>query len=209
MSVRALLPLILWGFSTSPSQGRLEVPYYDWGACPFEGCTYRAWKAVRPTMVWQERDYQSPVAYHIEPGEWVEGITGVVITYRPGLCKVLAPLSLGYDPSVSVGPGDMLLTLHYAGEGHELFWIKGKVYSDQLPAEEPDEDPPPPELKIQLMSRPLYAWWVKVRNKKGQVGWTDQTRNFENMDRFAGAVQPINGIQLARSAAADKRGPRR
>ena len=209
MRAHALLGLILSAVASSGGD-RLKLPYYDWGACPFEGCTYRAWKAVRPTTVWKERDYQSLVAFRIEPGEWVDGVTGVVIVYQPGLSKVLAPLSLGHGPSVSVVPGDLLLTLHYAGEGYDLFWFKGKIYSDQIATDEPDPDPPPPELKIQVISRPLDAWWVKVKNKKGQVGWTDQTRNFENMDQFASAAQPNNEMHLTRSARGQaERGPRR
>jgi hypothetical protein len=189
MRAQALLGLILWVLSSSSGSQRLRLPYYDWGACPFEGCTYRAWKVVRPTIVWKERDYQSPAEYRLDPGEWVEGVTGVVITYQPGLSEVLAPVSLGYGPSVSVVPGDMLLTLHPLGEGHSLFWFKGRTYSDeidQIASDEPEPDAPPWRHKIRFISSPLSAWWVKVKNEKGQVGWTDQTRNFENMDRHAG-----------------------
>jgi hypothetical protein len=159
-----------------------RLPFLDWGACPFEGCTYRRWQAVRVTTVWRERDHASPVAYSIGSGEWVEGLTGVVITYKPGVSKVLAPMTLGQGASVVVAPGDILLTLHYLGEGYDLFWFKGLTYQDQIASDKPDPDPPAPELKVQVVSRARTAWWVKVMNKKRQIGWTDQTRNFAHMD---------------------------
>ena len=161
-----------------------QLPYFDWGACPFEGCTYRSWKAERPTTVWLHRDRKGPVAFQVKPGEWLEGITGVVITYKPGVSKVLAPMTLGNDVTVAVVPGDLLYTLHYAGEGFDLFWFNGKTYADQIASDTPDPDPPPSHLTIQVISRPRCVWWVKVRNAKGQVGWTDQTKNFSHMDQF-------------------------
>jgi hypothetical protein len=187
MYARAVVCLILGLLADTGSSERLSLPYYDWDACPFEGCTYRAWKAVRPTTAWTDRDYQSPIALSIKAGEWVTGITGVVVTYQPGLSRVLEPMSLGHDPSVRVVPGDLLLTLHYLGEGYDLFWFKGKLYSDQIASDEPDPDPPPPALTIQVISRPVAVWWVKVKAEDGKIGWTDQTRNFENMDQFAEA----------------------
>ena len=80
----------------------------------------------------------------MKPGEWVEGITGVVITSRPGISKVLSPMMLGDNPSVRVSPGEVLYTLHYMGEGYDLFWFRGRTYSDQIAGDKPDPDPPPP-----------------------------------------------------------------
>ena len=162
---------------------RLRLPYFDWGACPLERCMYQAWQAVRPTTVWRQRNHASPVAFRVAKGEWVEAVTGVVITYKPGLSKVLAPMTLGQhpDPSVAVVPGDILLTLHYAGEGYDLFWFKGRTYADQIASDKPDPDPPDPTLTVQVLSRPRSIWWVKVSNKKNEVGWTDHAHNFRNV----------------------------
>jgi hypothetical protein len=161
-----------------------RLPYFDWGACPFEGCTYRSWQAKRSTTVWLHRDRTGPVAYQVAAGEWVEALTGVVITYKPGISKVLKPMTLGQGASVAVVSGDILLTLHYLGEGYDLFWFKGKTYQDQIASDKPDPDPPPSDLTIQVISRPRSVWWVKVKNKKRQVGWTDRTKDFAHMDAF-------------------------
>jgi hypothetical protein len=178
-----LIFLLLCLPASRQQAARPPMPFYDWGACPFEGCMYRKWKATKPVTVWTNRGRRH-VAFTIKPGEWIRGLTGVVITSQPGVSKVLVKMILGADRSVNVSPGDLLYTLHYAGEGYDLFWFEGKTYSDQISGD-PDPDPPPPGIKIQIISRPKCVWWVKIRNAKGQVGWTDQTDRFTNMDQFA------------------------
>jgi hypothetical protein len=186
MLMQALIAFIFLSMP-APVQGapsKPPLPFYDWSACPFEGCTYRRWQAVKPVTVWTGRDHRR-VAFTVKPGEWIRGVTGVVITTRAGISKVLLPITLGDNPSVSLVPGDVFYTLHYLGEGYDLFWFRGKTYSDQIAADQPDPDPPPPDLQVQIISRPQYVWWVKIRNAKGQIGWTDQTNRFTNMDQFA------------------------
>jgi hypothetical protein len=177
------LLVLLFLRASSSAQAQPSLPFYDWGACPFEGCTYRRWEAVKSVTVWTGRDRRH-VAFTIKPKEWTRGITGVVITTRPGVSKILVKMTLGNKAKVALAPGDLLYTLHYLGEGFDLFWFRGKTYSDQISGDV-DPDPPPPGTEIQIISRPEYVWWVKVRNAKGQVGWTDQTDRFTNMDQFA------------------------
>jgi len=96
-------------------------------------------------------------------------------------------MELGYTkrgdkPVLSLQPGELVYTLHYLGEGSELFWYKGQVYSDQISAGKPDPDPPPPQLNVQVLSLPKYTWWAKITNKAGDVGWTNETHKFGNVD---------------------------
>jgi hypothetical protein len=179
------LPLLILLFVQTPVRPPAQppVPFYDWGACPFEGCTYRRWQAIRPVTAWTARDRRQ-VAFTVKPGEWIRGVTGVVITSRPGISKVLVKMTLGSKAQVALSPGDLLYTLHDLGEGFDLFWYHGKTFSDQISGD-PDPSPPSPGSSIQIISRPKYVWWVKVRNARGQVGWTDQTNRFTNMDQFA------------------------
>ena len=79
-------------------------------------------------------------------------------------------------------PGDVVYPLHYQGEGSYLFWYKGQVYSDEVSARKPDDDPPSPELNIQTIVVPTYIWWAKIRNKQGVVGWTNLPHKFSNVD---------------------------
>src|SRR5688572_11341642 len=64
-------------------------PYFDRGACPFECCTYRDWNVTEPTVVRKAMNDRSPVAFRLKKGERVVGVTGVVITTRPGIATVL------------------------------------------------------------------------------------------------------------------------
>ena len=130
------------------------------------------------------------MVFTIKKDEWVTAETGVVITYKAGITKVLKPMKLGYqegqrEPSLEVEHGDILYILHYAGEGFDLFWFKGKKYYDQIASDKPDPNPPSPELNVQVISRPEADWWVRVKNKKGQTGWIKNPPYFENADACA------------------------
>ncbi len=56
------------------------LPYLDWGACPFECCTYREWRTVKAVTVLQERRRKSSVSFLLKPGDRVVALTGVVVT---------------------------------------------------------------------------------------------------------------------------------
>lgn len=77
--------------------------------------------------------------------------------------------------------GEILYTLHYAGEGTDLFWYKGKTYYDDIASDEPDPDPPPSNLSVQVISRPVIDWWVKVK-KNGEIGWIKNPYHFVGSD---------------------------
>ncbi len=162
------------------------MPYYDWGACPFECCTYRQWEAVKELRIYQSRDKKSAVAFRVKKGEWIQGVTGVVITHEYGKTKILKPikayLEKGDRHSLILKPGETVYTLHYVGEGKDLFWYRGGVYVGGIAAEELTSNPPPPEFGVQVLSMPKCIWWVQIKNNKGQVGWTDETKAFKHID---------------------------
>lgn len=78
------------------AQDKPPLPHYDWGACPFECCTYREWKANQTVVAYSDYKAGASVAFTIQKGEWVTAETGVVITTKAGITKVLKPLKLGY-----------------------------------------------------------------------------------------------------------------
>ena len=134
------------------------------------------------------------VAFTIRSGEWVTAETGFVVTTKMGVTKVLKPVTLGYPhegddpnpkPVLNLEPGELLYTLHYLGEGYDVFWYKGRLYSDQISSPEPDPDPPPPSRILQVLSRPDEAWWIKVRSEGDQIGWIVDPPYFANSDRCA------------------------
>lgn len=156
--------------STQSTRGQQPpIPYEDHGACPFECCTYRQWTVKTRTLIRQDRNASSPAIFTLQRGERVTGMTGVVITTQSGQARALKPASIG---GMKVRPGEVVYLLTYAGEGSYNVWYKGKV--EEIAIEGDDV--------FKLIREPQSVWWVKVRNRKGQIGWTNLTRNFDGMD---------------------------
>jgi hypothetical protein len=173
--------------STSEAQEKPQLPYNDWGACPFECCTYREWVAESPIVVFKKRNEKSDVVFRLENGEAVQAVTGVVVTYQLGVTKIVKPIEIGYlpggqKPMLSLKPDDVVYTLHYAGEGDDVFWYKGKSYRDQIAVPDNGWGDVPNSESVKVLSRPKNVWWVKVRNKAGKTGWTRKTDKFGNQD---------------------------
>ena len=157
------------------------MPFLDWGACPFECCTYREWVATGKVSLHKERSLTDPVVIVLHKGQRVQGITGVVITTQPGKLKILKPITLDAQKPVSLVPGDIVYTLHYLGEGYDLFWFKGQLHSDQISARKIELEPTP-GASWQVLALPEYDWWVKVKGAEDRIGWTNETDKFDNMD---------------------------
>jgi hypothetical protein len=58
--------------------------YVDKGACPFECCTYREWRAEKPTRLYADPNADSPFVGVAEKGIFVKAETGEVHTTTPG-----------------------------------------------------------------------------------------------------------------------------
>ena len=159
--------------------------YEDFGACPFECCTYRRWSVNADTLLYKSRSTNSPVAFRVRKGEHVVGLTGVVITLKPGQALVKKAMTLGTGKhQVRVEAGDVLYVLHYLGEGYYKFWFRGRIYEDEIPSinDSPEEKA---RRGIEPLSEPETVWWVKVKNRRGQVGWSKQDDHFGDMDSCA------------------------
>jgi len=175
-----ILSIFLAGSLTSAQDIKPPSPYLDRGACPFECCTYRRWTVEANTVIYKERTTTSGVAFRVKKGERVNGVTGVVITVKPGKVIVKKPQTIGQDRKVHVKAGDILYVLHYEGEGFSKIWFRGKIYSDEIPPlPGPDNKP---STDFQIVSKADAVWWVQVKNSLGQIGWTKQTDHFGNMD---------------------------
>lgn len=172
--VYVFLFIILFACSGQIFAQTLKLPYKDVGACPFECCTYRDWFAGKSITVFKTMNTGSPIAFKLKKGEKVKGVTGVVITSVAGKARVLKSRKLD-DSSVRVTKGDTLLILTYQGEGFYRFWYKGKFFSENA-----DVD------GIKVISQPKSVWWVKIKNRKGQIGWTISDGNFDNQDQCGG-----------------------
>ena len=186
----ALVTLLYFVFiSSGQAQDKPRLPYHDWGACPFECCTYREWVTKSAITVFKNRGENGVVAYQLQKDEKVLALTGVVITHNLGVIEILKPMQVGYlskgqnqKPMLSLKPNEVVYTLHYAGEGQDLFWYNGKLYKDEIAVPvNPGRQIPNAEL-VKILSRPTYDWWAQIRSKAGKTGWTRETDKFGNKD---------------------------
>ncbi len=176
-------------FATSVYSGQTPRPpvnYADFGACPFECCTYRRWSVVKDTVLYKSRSENSGVAFRVRKGEHVIGLTGVVITLKLGKAVVRKATTIGMDKrKTKVKPGDVLYLLHYEGEGIYKVWFNGGIYENEMPTS-PDLISKTPAGKkqenIEVLNEPETVWWVKVKNSRNQIGWSKQDQNFGDMD---------------------------
>src|ERR1043165_8911274 len=182
--------------AASAQGARKALPFYyeDHSACPFECCAYRRWSVTADTIIYKDRVEGARAAFRVKKGEHVIGLTGVVVTLKPGKAIVKKATQLGLNGrQAQVKAGDVLYLLHYEGEGIYKFWFGGRIYEaempsapdlvNQSPADSVNQSPAEKQLRnIQLISEPQTVWWVKVRNKRGQTGWSKQDDHFGDMD---------------------------
>ena len=101
------------------------LPYVDRNACPFEGCTYREWTARKAVVLYDTWESKRRQVARISVGEKVTGITGVVITFRPGTIRMDRDL-----PEQGLKRGDTILVYTNLGEGFAKVWFKGRFYPE-------------------------------------------------------------------------------
>jgi hypothetical protein len=169
----------------APSTSGPDVPYENVGACPFECCTYRMWTVAADTDILADRKDAALVAFRVRRGTRVRGVTGVVVTTKPGRARVQLSTTLGTDARrVRVKPGDPVFVLHYLGEGYWKLWVQGRVVEDGLQDEMSgcvNDAQEPVTCAVRLIEKPQTVWWVKVRSR-GREGWTRQVDHFSDID---------------------------
>jgi len=153
------------------------IPYYDEGACPFECCTYKEWTAKSKTILRKNHNDSAPVIGIIQPGESVQGLTGVVITTKPGKIRITKAITMDEEKKISLKPGDIIYYLHYVGEGYDMFWFKGKTFVDQTSIETDKKTE-----YWETITLPKWVWWAKIKKSNGKIGWTRQLNNFDHID---------------------------
>src|SRR5258708_7545969 len=95
-----------------------KLPFYDWKACPFEGCSYRRWTARKSVVFYDTWKQGRQRIGRISKGAVVVGVTGVVVTLKPGVILMDRDL-----PEANLKPGDTILTYTYRGEGYSAVWF--------------------------------------------------------------------------------------
>src|ERR1041384_3885237 len=67
---------------------RPDLPFFDWNACPFEGCVYRQWTARKPVVVYDTWKRTRQPLTSLAAGDKALAVTGVVITFKPGVIRM-------------------------------------------------------------------------------------------------------------------------
>ncbi|HUQ19971.1 MAG TPA: hypothetical protein VM099_10200 [Gemmatimonadaceae bacterium] len=170
------------------AQAKPPEPFVDNGACPFEGCVYRDWIATEVVSARVARRENARVAFTVKKGERVRALSGVVITTKAGRVEFLKAMDIQSNSGkIHIEPNETLFLLTYQGEGFMKVWLKGKVYDgvevvlfyDEICTKDPQR------CGARLVAEPVCVWWVKIRNRRGQVGWIDQPSKFDNKDALA------------------------
>lgn len=136
--------------------------FVDDGGCPFECCKYGQWTVEKPTTL-VDRPNGNRVVAKLSKADVVDAITGRVIS---------TPIAVKADrdiPETPIKIGDTFYVLHYNGEGYWKVWFRGIItYA--------------PDYGRSDFPRPKAKWWVKVKDSRGNIGWTLARGNFADQD---------------------------
>ena len=176
---------------TTPAP-RPRVPYVV-AACPFECCTYGAWRFVTGAAVRAAPRESSPVVARIAAGERVRADSGHVRLDTLGLVLVRRDVR---EPDTGEGyrAGDTLLVLDYLGEGFSHVWVRGERRQlsllDAVPLHGAMASPDTAAM-AELRS-PAATWWVHVTlparppagkaagtRPRARRGWVRMTNDLE------------------------------
>jgi hypothetical protein len=116
--------LLASGFLEVFAQSRPPARYVDRGACPFECCTYRAWRTEKTAIAYSKPNRRSKRVGVFKAGSNVVGLTGEVRT-TPGKFIILKPHG-------KYKAGDVLWVYTPHGEGFYKVWFKGRRFQEGL-----------------------------------------------------------------------------
>lgn len=153
-------------------QSTPKLPFYDWGACPGEFVCYgEALTVHRPVTVYDTYKPARRAVGQLAEGDKATAITGVVITFKPGMVRMDRDL-----PDQNLRRGDTLLTYAYRGEGFSAVWFNGKYRAefDISFAKWPDGSGCGNEhCAATYVDLGKKSWWAEVKLASGRTGWVD------------------------------------
>jgi hypothetical protein len=177
------LALCVLGCGGATRQAGPPVPFDENGACPFQCCTYRAWTVDFATDLRADRRDDAAVAFHAALGDTVDALTGVVTTTTPGRATASRQITVGATHQV-VRAGEPIYLLRNVGGGDWKIWVNGVVDQQYIPNQGycTGAQGASDECAIAVASQPAVVWWARVRNSRGQEGWTREVDHFGNID---------------------------
>jgi hypothetical protein len=121
------------------------------------------------------RRVDAPVAFRLQVGETVTALTGVVVTLRAGRVRFDMPQRLTTsDGPIDVFPWQTLYLLTYQGEGFTKVWFDGRVHEDVDASSFMNAACETVQSRCsgRVVEPSRTEWWVQIRNKAGEAGWT-------------------------------------
>jgi hypothetical protein len=159
---------------------RPDLPFFDWNACPFEGCTYGQWTVRKPVVVYDTWKRTRRQVAKLAEGDKVVATTGVVITYQPGIIRANVDL----PEYCGLKKGDIVYTYSYRGEGAWAVWLNGKYHDAYCVP--PTPGPNEPRCREDCAATELQAgkkeWWAKIKLPSGKTAWVNMDKEFESFD---------------------------
>jgi hypothetical protein len=163
------------------------LPYHAKNKCPFEGCVYREWTALKNVPVYDTWDVWRHQVGTIPKGEKATALGGIVITHRPGLIHLDRDL-----PEKALKRGDRILTYTSRGEGFSQVWTKGQFYDlfDISFTKWPDgsQGCGGAHCAATYIDLGKKAWWAQLRLRSGATCWVEMTDNFFNGVNLLGST---------------------
>ncbi len=148
------------------------LPFSEWGACPYETCAYgHQWTAHRSVTVYDTWKPERRQIAQLVAGDRVTGVTGVVVTSKPGAIRMDRDL-----PDQDLRRGDTVLTYADSGEGFSAVWFKGKYHPlfDVSFAKRLDgTDCGGAHCAATYMDMGRKLWWAEVKLASGRTGWVE------------------------------------
>lgn len=150
---------------------KLPKTFIDKGACPFECCSYRTWKAEKDVEIY-ERARGTKVVDRIKKGDSLEGMTGEVES-EPILVAVINDHV--DDNGNQFSKGDKFYLLTYLGEGFFRAWSDGKIFGmSAIGVKDAFDYYGKEPFWAEASRRYSRIWWKKVKTRRGIIGWTKE-----------------------------------
>ena len=176
LTALAFLPTRLASQSKPPA-----LPFFDWNACPFEACVYRQWTARRSITVYDTWKQGRHMIATLVKDDKVVALTGVVITFKPGVIRMDRDLS-----DQGLKRGDLILTYTYKGEGFSAVSVGGTFDPsyDISFAKWPDGQGCGGEhCAATYVDLGRKEWWAQIKLQSGRTGWVNMNvAQFDGVD---------------------------
>ncbi len=157
-----------------------KLPKVDVGSCPFEGCQFGEWTAVKPVVIYSTWRAGRKLIAKLRAGEKVTALTGVNIVLQASKGSFTRDV-----PMFGAKKGDTLYMYQNCGEGAADIWVHGRF----IRCADPDFSWKPglgcqTNCNGRFLELGRSEWWAKIRFKSGGVGWVLVNDNFDGLDAF-------------------------